>query len=586
MRRAGTKARMGIAFFISFLIAFAYFSFVYQKIPFIYDINDDVAMRNVASGVITGEPDGHLIFIKYALGFLISGMYKMLPGWDWYGIFMTGTILLALTVVLYRGIEAEKSFVWKIIYTVLTLLLFTCIGVRHIAAFQWTLSAAFAGVAGIYLFYTSGKGDRFQIIAEEIISLGFLLLCFLIRQSVFMMIFPVAVLCFWWKHGRIERKENGKLIFSLKHWGIPAALILGVLCILVVENGAYRSPEWKEFLAYNTDRSTIMDYYGLQNYEDNREFYDSLSLSPEETENLQRYSLYLCDGLYSQTMHELAENAENSYMEEHSLKTRVKEGIYKAWTHLSSETYRPVSILAFIFLAGNMLLCWRKDRREMILSILLNILWIAFWLYLGYKGRIVERVAYSLFLLSVFSMLAIGYAVLENEEKQKKEGRKISAAVIVLLALILCKNSMMEWKNVKENLEWRSSYNKEFLDVNRYMAEHPQNVYFMTTFSIETYTDNFTLERDFEFSNLLSVGGWHTFSPLENEKNRKLGITDPKRDIVENENVYLISLENVNLRYMDRYYDSIYKEEYQGRELIDTLDYGERIFEIYDFSLR
>src|SRR5699024_11763697 len=64
---------------------------------------------------------------------------------------------------------------------------------------------------------------------------------------------------------------------------------------LGVEKYAYRSQEWQEFLSYNTDRSTIMDYYGLKNYEDNQEFYESLDLSPEEVENLQRYSLYLCE---------------------------------------------------------------------------------------------------------------------------------------------------------------------------------------------------------------------------------------------------------------------------------------------------
>ena len=106
----------------------------------------------------------------------------------------------------------------------------------------------------------------------------------------------------------------------------------------------------------------------------------------------------------------------------------------------------------------------------------------------------------------------------------------------------------------------------------RYMAEHPENVYFMTTFSIETYTDNFTVKRDFTFSNLLSVGGWHTFSPLENAKCAKLGITDPKKDIVTKDNVYVISLENINLRYMDRYFESIYGGQYRGRELADTLN--------------
>jgi hypothetical protein len=117
------------------------------------------------------------------------------------------------------------------------------------------------------------------------------------------------------------------------------------------------------------------------------------------------------------------------------------------------------------------------------------------------------------------------------------------------------------------------------------MAEHEENVYFMTTFSIETYTDNFTVSRDFAFSNLLSVGGWHTFSPLENEKAAKLGITDAKHDIPQKDNVYVISLENINLRYMDRYYTSLYGEAYLGRELVERLDYGERVFEVYKFRV-
>ena len=150
------------------------------------------------------------------------------------------------------------------------------------------------------------------------------------------------------------------------------------------------------------------------------------------------------------------------------------------------------------------------------------------------------------------------------------------AAGWALSCLALSLAAFQIWGEVKSNNAWRSSYNEEFLDVNRYMAERMENVYFMTTFSIETYTDNFTIRRDFDFTNLLSVGGWHTFSPLENEKDKELGISDPKRDIVEKDNVFVISLANVNLRYMDRYYTSLYGEDYLGRELVDTLDYGER----------
>ena len=161
----------------------------------------------------------------------------------------------------------------------------------------------------------------------------------------------------------------------------------------------------------------------------------------------------------------------------------------------------------------------------------------------------------------------------------------MSAGIMLVCAVLLILPARKEGQEVKENVGWRSSYNEEFLDVNRYMAEHMENVYFMTTFSIETYTDNFTLRRDFAFTNLLSVGGWHTFSPLENEKCRLLGIADPKREIVEKENVYVISLGNVNLRDLDRYYTSLYGEDYLGRELVDSPNYGGSVFEVYDFSV-
>ena len=47
MQRMGTKARMAAAFLLALLITAVYFAFAYTRMPFIYDINDDVAMRNV-----------------------------------------------------------------------------------------------------------------------------------------------------------------------------------------------------------------------------------------------------------------------------------------------------------------------------------------------------------------------------------------------------------------------------------------------------------------------------------------------------------------------------------------------------------
>ena len=583
MKWAGTKLHVLAALAASFLIMSLYFVFVYQNLPFIYDINDDVAMRNVAAGVITGEPDAHLIFVKYILGLVIAGLYGLLPGLDWYGLVMVGIMLFSFAMILYRGLVSERSVLWKGMYTVLGLLLFTSICLQHLTAFQWTVVGAMAGVSGIYLFHTSETTDRFQSILEEGISVFLLLLCMAVRQSVFLMIFPVTVVCFWWKYGSFAQNRRWPVI--LKHWGVPVALVAGLLLILGMEGIAYHSNEWRMFLAYNEDRSTIMDYYELKNYGEQAKFYDSLGLSPEEVENLQRYSLYLVEDVYGEKMHLLAENATKTYQKQYSALKRFEMGIEKAYEHLTKESYAPIHILSLCIGAAVLGLAFGRNKKQFWLGIVISGILTLFWLYLGFKGRIVERVGYSMYLLTIFSMLSIGYRVLVVEHKEG-EGRFVAGSLTACACLFLLVLSCMKWGEVKSYNTWRRDYNLEFLDVNRYMAEHMENVYFMTTFTIETYTDNFTVKRDFAFSNLLSVGGWHTFSPLENGKAARLGISDPKRDIVEKDNVYLISLENIGLGYMDRYFESLYGENYQGRTLVDTLDYGERIFEVYHFSTK
>lgn len=586
---------------LSFLITGIYFVAAYQGIPFIYDINDDVAMRNVAAGVITGSPDAHLLHIKYALGLVIAGLYKLLPGFDWYGLILIGIMLFALAMILYRGLSAEKGFFWKLSYTAAALLLFTCVGLRHVTAFQWTVTAAAAGAAGIYLFYTSDKGNSVWNYLEEGIGAFLILISLMVRDDVFLMVLPLAALCFWWKYGSVRKaKAAGKIQWkfwqtwrirykgwsvTLEHAGIFAGLAAGIVIVMGAETLAYSSREWREFRTYNVNREAIMDYYGIKDYDEDPGFFDSLGITREEAENLKRYSLYLVDDLYSEKMAALSRHFREVYIREHPPKQRISTAVQKIDVHLGSEGYHPVNLLCIGMIALVFGLCCGKNKRQLGLAMSVAGVWALYWFYLGYRNRIVERVGFALYLLMLLTMLAIWYrtAFLEGGQKEgagrkEKLGRGLLAAgVCVILALL----SGPAWRSVKENNTKRRDYNLEFLDVNRYMAEHMENVYFMTTFSIETYTDNFTVSRDFAFSNLLSVGGWHTFSPLENVKNEKLGITDPKRDLTEKEGVYLISLEQVNLRYMDRYYKSLYGDGYLGMELVDKLDYGERIFEVY-----
>lgn len=115
---------------------------------FVYAIADDVIMRDIASGAFTGTPDGHLIFVQYALGWLISRLYLINRSVDWYGFFMAGALFLSLAAILYRGLAAEKSLRWKCVYSIgATGVTLTAL-VAHAAQFEWTISAAALGAAG------------------------------------------------------------------------------------------------------------------------------------------------------------------------------------------------------------------------------------------------------------------------------------------------------------------------------------------------------------------------------------------------------------------------------------------------------
>lgn len=552
------------------LLTGCWFLFVYKTVPFIYDINDDVAMRNVAAGVITGSPDAHLLHIKYLLGLVISGLYQCFPGLDWYGLTMIGVVLLSFALCLYRGLVSEKGIFWKIIYAATALLLMTALGTQHVSAFQWTTAAGIAGAAGIFLFYTAGEGPDWQIRMEEGIAVFLVLVSLLIRDDVFFITVPAAALCFLWKYAAKGQWKCGKVTFPfrLKHLFVPAALAVGVLVILAVEAFAYRSPEWRTFRKYNTDREAIMDYYGLQNYETDPAIYDGLGITPEEAENLQRYSLYLADNLYPEKMAALARHEKEAYTASHPLKERLCTAFTEIYEHFTKDTYHPANLIAIAVIALGLALCAgtlpaKPGAGFKLSGALVRLLGLS-----GLPGP--SAGACGLCAVFYGNLLVPGNLVSDsgtggerrrNGARQTDSVGKICPGSIVLTFGIFCVLTLTAantWRSVQSYNTGRRDYNLEFLDVNRYMAEHPENVYFMTTFSIETYTDNFTVKRDFTFSNLLSVGGWHTFSPLENAKCAKLGITDPKKDIVTKDNVYVISLENINLRYMDRYFESIY----------------------------
>lgn len=89
----------------------------------------------------------------------------------------------------------------------------------------------------------------------------------------------------------------------------------GILILYSIDSFAYRSTEWKSFRAFFDARTNLYDFYGIPDYDQNEEFYQSIGLSRESYTLLQNYNFALDDSIDESLLERIAqyqrENAGN-----------------------------------------------------------------------------------------------------------------------------------------------------------------------------------------------------------------------------------------------------------------------------------
>lgn len=541
-QKAGLSAKQILPLCLAAAIPVLYYWIATRFISQVYAIVDDVMIRNIASGATSGAPDGHLVYMKFALGAVLAFLYQHLPGIDWYGCVMIGFVLLAFGAVLYRGLAAKKGPGWKLVYVLFCVGIFTCVGLYQMTCFQYTVVASIVGAAAVFFYYTgNAKEKSSRKIAEDGFTLFLLLAVYCIRSDVFLMTCPVFLLLFFYKQlsgasmkswGRKVKKEGMFLLL----------LAAGIFLLAGIERLAYRSPAWKEYLSYNQARTQIIDYYGVPEYEGNEDFYESLSMSENDVRNLHRYTLYYIDDLQGEKMEQIAAYAEKLHKETTDFGTALQEGLQTAWYGLTNEGNGWISWLAFLFFGIAAAHCiWKKSRQGWLLLLLAG-LFAAFWLYLGFRGRLPDRVSTGLYFLMLLSAAGVWF------QEGRKAGQKAQKGVpawkkagIAVLGLLLLAGSAVKAREVFWNNFMFTYNNQNILKLRAYYGEHPENLYLSVTNTTAGYTDNFTIRRDFSLYNGANLGDWDTFTPVMEEKLRGFGVDSVPEAVLLGENVYVVT---------------------------------------------
>ena len=95
------------------LLTLLFFGFLALRFDFCYDLNDDVLIKDILSGVYSGAPDGHTMQLLYPLGAVLSFLYRLLPV-PVFGLFLIACQGVSVWVILRRTAGMCRGLVVRI----------------------------------------------------------------------------------------------------------------------------------------------------------------------------------------------------------------------------------------------------------------------------------------------------------------------------------------------------------------------------------------------------------------------------------------------------------------------------------------
>ena len=193
-----------------------------------YDLNDDVLIRDILSGVYTGEPEALTAQLLWPLGALLAGLYRLLPGLPVFGAFLwlcqAGSVFLILRRSLLwlearadgetpalsgqDGAGCPPCPVWKklLLCFLETLTAAVCL-LYHLVFVQYTVTAGLLAAAAVFYFLTvprnlaaSGKEESAVSFWLRCLPAALLFwLAFCLRSEMGLLLLPLAGVAGIWK---------------------------------------------------------------------------------------------------------------------------------------------------------------------------------------------------------------------------------------------------------------------------------------------------------------------------------------------------------------------------------------------------
>lgn len=523
--------------FLAFAIVLCLEIFAFP-IPFF--TNDQTLMRDIASGIYFGVPDGHLVYIMYPLGWIFSFLYSISGRVVWYDIFMFLTFPIAGGIIAWASSEKLENLLCKLLALVTVIISFLSIYSYFIVQNEYTVDAGVWGVTGLLVLILNKDGK----IRKYIISVICLTFSLWLRKEIFLMLLPVILVILAWKYF-FEHEKNV----------IRYSLILCIIAVLsfAINFFAYSSPEWKAYKEYNQARTEVFDYYGFPAYEEIKEMLASEGVSESDYELVGRGIGYMddADGKKLKSIAKAAKDLHDRNQNLSDVKINLLYNLKLQYVSLKKNYLgRGILILGLLLCILTMLNCFSKKSAHS----LLNLIPVAgicgysliFMVYFLYKGRFPERISLPLFSMVFWVLFA--FLLIAISEANSKVNVAANAVVFLAFGLLGAIQFPKERAAIAENIEFWDSWISVVSETENYCNNNPGELFVIDP-SIANYKCDYMIHNTYSSAkNALQLGYWTVGSPMYEKRKANQGFFVNAGNIESDLPVHYISFSEGNIK--------------------------------------
>lgn len=554
------KKRLNINIIISFVSVLALMVFLGLKYDYYFDLNDDVLMKDILSGVYNGAPDAFNIQMLFPISLVISFLYRINTNLPWYGLVLIAFQYGSLFIIVERSLSLKmlrnKKIVVKILTALSEILLLGILMAEHLVNLQYTITVAMMASAAVALIASSDASrDPLHFLINNIPAIVIIFIAFLLRSEMMLLMLPFvcAIGVFKWS---FENKILNRV--NIAKYCSVFIVILGSLIVgLSLNKIAYSKAVWREFVDLFDARTELYDYQAPVPYEGNEEFYESISFNKDDAYLFKNYNYGLNASVDSKLMWQVASYAgginKSSVSFGDKLKDKLKIYVYEL-THgknASGSDYPWNIVLIALYLMCLAILITGRDYLGIWRLVALFLGRSAIWLYILMGERSPDRITHSLYFIEIVVLLCLLNMLIERLNNESLVICIIPAIMFTILGVSIFADNI---QYVKTNQNFRNDINKPYIELYEYMASNNTNFYFIDTYSSVSYSEKvFGSEAHISRLNSNTMGGWATFSPIESAKYRRMSITN-MYDSLFNENVYFVNDKDRNIKWLNDYY--------------------------------